>query len=131
MLSLFSQLNTVLALLTESPKIKPQSSSSNRYNTSNIDTSINNDKILHQYQTEHSKLEKRLKELTNPEYTKKLESDLITIKKNIIDLQKQIKQMQNDQKVYELKIENQLNNPSKSQVRLKRVEMDYQSTKQK
>ena len=131
MLSLFSQLNSVLALLTESPKIKSQSSSSNRYNTSNIDTSVNNDKILHQYQTEHSKLEKRLKELTNPEYTSKLESDLITIKKNIIDLQKQIKQMQNDQKVYELKIENQLNNPSKSQVRLKRVEMDYQSTKKK
>ena len=130
MLNIFSSLNDVLTILTEATKFKPLPTPKKK-KMQNIDPSVNNEKIYNQYKNEYLILQKRKRKLSDKEYSDKLLNELGKIKEDKKYYTREIKSMRSEQKLSEIKLSRQMNFPTKAEISLKRVEMDYESMKKK
>ena len=129
MLSIFSQLNDVLTLLTETSRVKSQKVQPKPKHI--VDPSTNNEKIFAQYKKEYSVLQKRKKQLDDTSYTDRIVSDLDKISEDKVFYAKEIKRLRSEQKLSEIKLSRQMKMPTKAEVNLKRIEMDYENMKKR
>ena len=129
MLSIFSQLNDVLTLLTETSRVKSQKIQPKPKHI--VDPSTNNEKIFAQYKKEYSILQKRKKQLDDTSYTDRIVSDLDKISEDKVFYAKEIKRLRSEQKLSEIKLSRQMRMPTKAEVNLKRIEMDYENMKKR
>ena len=125
MLDYFNQLNKIVTFLTENSKVatKANNPKSQNSNSKVVNPSVNNDKIINRYKKDNENIDKKLKKYNDPEYKIKVEMDRNKLSEEIKNLEKENKELENQQKLTEIQIA-KLSKGGSRENQLKKVSMD-------
>ena len=127
--NLLLNLNNIVSLMTKNIKI-----SQSKYKTLNkekTDLNQNNEKIINRYKNEYEILNKRYQRLKDENYINNLEKKKEKIIKDLNYFQREIKDLQKDQKMKSIIMSKEIKNSKTQLIKTQRVETEYKNLKLK
>ena len=124
MLNLITQLNNIVSLMAKNYKIQNKKYKNNT-NEEKVDLGINNEQIINQYKDEFDRLDKKIKQLNEPNYNEKLEDKKKDILRNLQYYNNEIKSLKKQQKMNEIILIKEIKNFDKRKIKVSRVDTDY------